>query len=73
MKNRNFWFLKKLYEIRKTFYTQNCLSQEDIQTYLMTFDWIGSLFFILKNVIKNEKFYFAPNLCEIRRKCQERA
>ena len=37
IKYRNFWFPKKLYEIRKEFVGQNCLSQEDIQTYLRAF------------------------------------
>ena len=34
---------------------------------------IGQVVFVLivKSDIKNEKFYFAPNLCEIRKKCQE--
>ena len=30
------------------------------------------LVLIVKNVMKNEKFYFASYLCEIRKKCQER-
>ena len=32
---------------------------------------VGHVVFVLiiKNVIKNEKFDFAPNLCEIRKKC----
>ena len=32
---------------------------------------IGTVVFVLivKNFIKNEKFYFASNLCEIRKNC----
>ena len=35
--------------------------------------FIGHIVFVLivKNVIKNKKFHFSPNLCEIRKKCWE--
>ena len=64
---------KKLYVMRNKSSRRNGSSQEDIQIYLRTlFDRTRSFRFNCKNVIKNEKFYFALNLCEIRKKCQER-
>ena len=38
IKTRNFWFPKKVYEIRKKGLEQNCLSQEDIQMHFRTFE-----------------------------------
>ena len=67
--NKNFRFPKKLYEIRKRYSGQNCLSQEDIQIYFKSFrDRTCSFRFIVKNVIENKKFHFSQNLSGIRKK-----
>ena len=68
IKNKNLWFLTKIYEIRKKFYRQNYLSQNDIQIYLRAL-LIGHVLFVLnvKNIINNEKFNFASNLCDTKK------
>ena len=45
-----------------------------IYTFTLKYFLIGHIVYILivKNVIKNEKFFFTPNLCEIQKKCLER-
>ena len=72
IKNENFSFRKKYrrYEInigKKIVHPKKIF--KFTSNYLLTGQVVSVL--IVKNVIKNEKFHFAPNLCEIRKKfCQ---
>ena len=70
IKNRNVWFPKKIYEMRKKFSKQNYSSQEDIQIYIRPF-FVRHIVFVLivKNVIENEEFHFEPNFCVMRKNC----
>ena len=71
IKNKNFWFQKRLYEIRKKSCRQNRSFQEDMQNLRHFFDRIRSFRFniVVKNVMKSKKFHFASYLCGIRKKC----
>ena len=56
IKNRNCWFPKEPYEIRKKYTGQNCSPQEDVQVYTrLFFDWICSLRFNSKKRYKKLK------------------
>ena len=63
IKNKDFWFPKKLYEIRKKKSRQICSSQEDIQIYFRALFYRTSSFcFNCIKRFKNEKFYLSPIL-----------
>ena len=58
----------KIFAFQKNY--TSTIYQEDIQIYFRAlFDWTVLFVLNVKNVIKNEKFYFAPNLCEMRKIC----
>ena len=61
VKIKNFVFLPKYARCGKNVEKQNFLFQRDLQI-----DRIRSFRFNCKKRYKNEKFYFKPNLCEIR-------
>ena len=83
IKNKNFWFQKKLYEVRKKFSRQNCSFQKDIQIYLLTyliyshtnyfFIRVISFHLFIKNVLMKIKIsIFSPKYTRCEKNVREK-
>ena len=68
IKNKNFWFPKNYRRYEKNV-GEEIVHLNKIYNYNFDYVLIGQAVFvlILKNLIKNEKLHFVPNLCEIRK------
>ena len=73
IKNKNFCFPKKNYTIYEKNVSEKIVYLKKIYKFTSEHFLIRHVVFILivKNVIKNENFHFAPNLYRIRKKCSE--
>ena len=62
IKNKNFWFPKTLYELRKKYWGK-IVQLKNIYKFTADYFFIGQVDFVLivKKVIKNEKFHFIGN------------
>ena len=69
IKNKNFWFLKKLYEIWWKFSRQNCSSQEEMQiSRRALFDWTSSFRFNCKKRFQKWNFWFCTKSMQDKKK-----
>ena len=70
IKNKNFWFSKKLNELRKDF-GDKIVHLKNIYKFTPDYFLIGHVIFVLfvKNVIKNEKFDFHAKIYQIQKTC----
>ena len=71
LSKKTFGLQKKLCEVQKKNVQDKIVHLKNIYKYSSGHFLIGHVLFVLivKNVIKNEIFHFAPNLCEIRKNC----